>query len=309
MNLSQLRYFRKLAEVQHFTRAAERLYITQPALSNSIKQLENELGVPLFEQYGRNVRLTKYGREFNEYVSEGLDVIDKGIQIAQEHANSLSGTIDIGTIFTVQSDYLPALLRTYRGIYGTQVDVRLYQGLTQGFLEKLEDGTYDVAICAYADNCPDIEFIPVLTQDLVAVLHEDNPLAQQEYISLDDLGKTKIVTYRPETSIGSEVRDLISDLDLDIKQWCDEEITLGGEVAVNPDLLGLSLDTLGLSPFPQLKRVPFENNAGRGAHQVYLAYRKNAHKTRAVENMIALAEHMEWDGVKSYVDKAFLVEE
>ncbi|MEF2560312.1 MAG: LysR family transcriptional regulator [Eggerthellaceae bacterium] len=309
MNLSQLRYFRKLAEVQHFTRAAERLYITQPALSNSIKQLENELGVPLFEQYGRNVRLTKYGREFNEYVSEGLDVIDKGIQIAQEHANSLSGTIDIGTIFTVQSDYLPALLRTYRGIYGTQVDVRLYQGLTQGLLEKLEDGTYDVAICAYADNCPDIEFIPVLTQDLVAVLHEDNPLAQQEYISLDDLGKTKIVTYRPETSIGSEVRDLISDLDLDIKQWCDDEITLGGEVAVNPDLLGLSLDTLGLSPFPQLKRVPFENNAGRGAHQVYLAYRKNAHKTRAVENMIALAEHMEWDGVKSYVDKAFLVEE
>lgn len=309
MNLSQLRYFRKLAEVQHFTRAAERLYITQPALSNSIKQLENELGVPLFEQYGRNVRLTKYGREFNEYVSEGLDVIDKGIQIAQEHANSLSGTIDIGTIFTVQSDYLPALLRTYRGIYGTQVDVRLYQGLTQGLLEKLEDGTYDVAICAYVDNCPDIEFIPVLTQDLVAVLHEDNPLAQQEYISLDDLGKTKIVTYRPETSIGSEVRDLISDLDLDIKQWCDDEITLGGEVAVNPDLLGLSLDTLGLSPFPQLKRVPFENNAGRGAHQVYLAYRKNAHKTRAVENMIALAEHMEWDGVKSYVDKAFLVEE
>lgn len=309
MNLSQLRYFRKLAEVQHFTRAAERLYITQPALSNSIKQLENELGVPLFEQYGRNVRLTKYGREFNEYVSEGLDVIDKGIQIAQEHANSLSGTIDIGTIFTVQSDYLPALLRTYRGIYGTQVDVRLYQGLTQGLLEKLEDGTYDVAICAYADNCPDIEFIPVLTQDLVAVLHEDNPLARQEYISLDDLGKTKIVTYRPETSIGSEVRDLISDLDLDIKQWCDDEITLGGEVAVNPDLLGLSLDTLGLSPFPQLKRVPFENNAGRGAHQVYLAYRKNAHKTRAVENMIALAEHMEWDGVQSYVDKAFLVEE
>lgn len=94
MNLSQLRYFRKLAQVQHFTRAAEELFITQPALSNSIKQLEGELGIPLFEQHGRNVRLTKFGKEFNEYVSEGLDVIDKGIQVAQEHANSLSGTID-----------------------------------------------------------------------------------------------------------------------------------------------------------------------------------------------------------------------
>lgn len=48
MNLSQLRYFRKLAQVQHFTRAAEELFITQPALSNSIKQLEGELGIPLF---------------------------------------------------------------------------------------------------------------------------------------------------------------------------------------------------------------------------------------------------------------------
>ena len=144
MNLSQLRYFRKLAQVQHFTRAAEELFITQPALSNSIKQLENELGVPLFEQQGRNVRLTKYGREFNEYVTEGLDAIDKGIQIEREHANNLSGSIDIGTIFTVQSDYLPALLRRYRSIYGTHVDVRLYQGLTQGLVENLEDGTYEI---------------------------------------------------------------------------------------------------------------------------------------------------------------------
>ena len=191
MNLSQLRYFRKLAEVQHFTRAAEALFITQPALSNSIKQLENELGVPLFEQHGRNVRLTKYGKEFNEYVSEGLDVIDKGIQVAQEHANSLSGTIDIGTIFTVQSDYLPALLRTYRSIYGTRVDVRLYQGLTQGLLDRLVDGTYDIAICAYAEGLPDIEFVPVLTQDFVAVVHKDNPLAQRGEIKVSDMRKAE----------------------------------------------------------------------------------------------------------------------
>ena len=308
MNLSQLRYFRKLAEVQHFTRAAESLFITQPALSNSIKQLENELGVPLFEQHGRNVRLTKYGMEFNGYVSEGLNVIDKGIQIAQEHASSLSGTIDIGTIFTVQSDYLPALLRTYRSIYGTQVDVRLYQGLTGSLLEKLEDGTYDIAICAYLDNYSDIEFIPVLTQDYVAVVHRDSPFAHCEYITVADMQKTGIVTYRPETSIGREVKALISKFDLDIRQWCDDEITLGGEVSVHPDLMGISLDTLGLAPFPELVRIPFEGNAGHGRHQIYLAYRRNAHKTRAVENIITLAEHLQWDGHVATLDDAFLAE-
>ena len=221
MNLSQLRYFRKLAQVQHFTRAAEELFITQPALSNSIKQLEGELGIPLFEQHGRNVRLTKFGKEFNEYVSEGLDVIDKGIQVAQEHANSLSGTIDIGTIFTSQADYLPALLREYRCRYGTHVDVRLYQGLTQGLIEGLTDGTYDIVIAAYVENRPDLEFIPVLSQNLVAIVHEESPLTKKQSISLKDLKNTEIVTYRPETPVGAEVKDLLSSYGLEACQWCD----------------------------------------------------------------------------------------
>lgn len=61
MNLSQLYYFRKLAELEHYGKASEELFITQPSLSNSIGNLEKELGVPLFERVGRNVRLTSYG--------------------------------------------------------------------------------------------------------------------------------------------------------------------------------------------------------------------------------------------------------
>ena len=294
MNLSQLRYFRKLAQVQHFTRAAEELFITQPALSNSIKQLEGELGVPLFEQHGRNVRLTKLGREFNEYVSEGVDVIDKGIQVAQEHANSLSGTIDIGTIFTLQADYLPALLREYRNRYGTHVDVRLYQGLTQGLLENLEDGTYDIVIGAYVENRPDLEFVPVLKQNLVALVHEENPLASRESVSLSEFKDTEIVTYRPETPVGEEVQKLMEEYGLKVCQWCDDEITLGSVVAVGPELVGITLDTLGLAPFPHLVTVPIEE-VEPGFHPVFLIYRKSAHKTRAVENIISLAGSLKWD--------------
>ena len=102
---------------------------------------------------------------------------------------------------------------------------------------------------------------------------------------------------------------MIENFNLTIKQWCDDEITLGGEVSVNPDLLGISLDTLGLAPFPELKRIPFAGDAGKGAHQIYLAYRKNAHKTRAVENMIALAQHMQWDGKQGKVDESYSTSE
>ena len=81
MNLSQLYYFRKLAELEHYGKASEELFITQPSLSNSIGNLEKELGVPLFERVGRNVRLTSYGAEFNEHVCVALSEIDKAIDL------------------------------------------------------------------------------------------------------------------------------------------------------------------------------------------------------------------------------------
>ena len=98
MNLSQLYYFRKLAEVKHYTHAAEELFISQPTLSNSISQLEKELGIPLFKREGRTIKLTRYGAEFYEYATEALNALEKGIALAKEHAGSPTGSIDIGAI-------------------------------------------------------------------------------------------------------------------------------------------------------------------------------------------------------------------
>ncbi|MGN0301955.1 MAG: LysR family transcriptional regulator [Anaerotardibacter sp.] len=289
MNLSQLRYFRKLAQVQHYTKAAEELFITQPALSNSIKQLEKELGIPLFESQGRNVRLTKWGREFSSYISEGLDIIDKGIQIAQEHADNLSGIIDIGTIFTVQSDYLPGLLLEYRNQYGSQVEVKLYQGLTKTLVEGLENGVYDLVICAYVDNKPNLEFIEILRQDLVAVVDAQSPFAEKDEISLSELQDYAIVTYRNETPVGASVENVLRSYELPVRQRADDEITLGSFVVSNPSCVGISLDTLGLSPFHTIKKLRIKE-IPKGFHPVYMAYQKGAYKTRALENMIELGK-------------------
>lgn len=287
MNLSQLRYFRKLAQVQHFTKAAEELFITQPALSNAIKKLEEELGVPLFEHHGRNVRLTKYGKEFDRYVCEGLDIIDRGVQVAQERAHSLSGAIDVGTIFTARSDYLAQLISEYRRQYGTQVDIKFYQGLSQGLVDNLENGLYDLTICAYVENRPNLQFIPLMYQDLVVVVDEGHELASRASVSFEDLRASKIVTYRPEVPLGREVGEVLRRNRLGAEHWCDDEITLGNMLLSNSQLVGLSLDTLGLSPFKQLKTIPIEG-LERGFYPLFLAYRKNSYKSRAVENMISL---------------------
>ena len=100
-------------------------------------------------------------------------------------------------------------------------------------------------------------------------------------VYVDELKNTEIVTYRPETPVGAEVKELVSAHDLTVRQWCDDEITLGSVVDVEPELVGISLKTLGLAPFPQLHTLRIKE-VEPGFHPVYLIYRKNAHKTRAV---------------------------
>ena len=80
MNLNQLQYFVTLAHIEHYTRAAEKLTITQPSLSHAISSLEQELGTRLFERQGRNVVLTKYGRMFMQYAEEALAILDTGVR-------------------------------------------------------------------------------------------------------------------------------------------------------------------------------------------------------------------------------------
>ena len=127
MNLSQLYYFKKLAELQHYTRAAKELYIAQPTLSDAISSLEKELGVALFCRDGRSVKLTSNGSEFYRYVSDSLRSLDDGIDAMNRRKTQLGGTVSLGATFTVQDDYLPTLLKAYREHVGDEVRIETYR--------------------------------------------------------------------------------------------------------------------------------------------------------------------------------------
>ena len=105
MNLNQLQYFVTLAHIEHYTRAAEKLTITQPSLSHAISSLEQELGTRLFERQGRNVVLTKYGRMFMQYAEEALAILDTGVRKTKA-MTSLSGEGLISVIFILKEQNL-----------------------------------------------------------------------------------------------------------------------------------------------------------------------------------------------------------
>lgn len=293
MNLSHLYYFRTLAEYEHFTKAAEHLFVAQSTLSNAVANLETELGVTLFERQGRAVKLTKYGREFQSSVVEALNVLDKGIARAREQAERLTGTIDIGTVYTVQGDFLPALVRAYRATYGPGLVVNLSQGLTLPLIEDLERGRYELVFGAKLDSKPELTFIPVLTQKLIALVHRDHPFAQSEAISLADIAQERcpVVTYRDGTPVGKQVAPLTQGLT--VVDEADDEITIGSLVDTDPAAVGLVLDTLGIAPFDNLVAVPLADVPG-DFHTVCLIYRSCAYKSRAVETFIEFTKRFTW---------------
>ena len=183
MNLAQLYYFRTLAKFEHYGKAAEALYITQPSLSNSIKNLEKEIGVPFFERVGRNVRLTEYGEEFNKHICCALDEIDKAVEIMKAYNSGLSGRIRIGTVISIQRNYLPRLLSSFKGAFGDDVVFDIYQGTTSECLKGLADGKFDVVFCGKMDRFDDIEFVPQFSQNVVLAVNSYNELADREMVS------------------------------------------------------------------------------------------------------------------------------
>lgn len=99
MNLYHLRYFVQLAHTRHYTRAAEQLCITQPSLSHAISQLENELGLPLFEKTGRNTELTRFGEQFLECAERTLSTLDEGVEELKRVSRG-EGLIRLGLLRT-----------------------------------------------------------------------------------------------------------------------------------------------------------------------------------------------------------------
>ena len=114
MEWQQLEYFQMLAKIQHMTKAAEQLSISQPALSRSIARLEDELGVPLFERQGRSIRLNRYGELFVKRVHNIMREYQAGLQEIQQIVDPNHGEVSLGFLHTLGTNVVPDLIRHFR---------------------------------------------------------------------------------------------------------------------------------------------------------------------------------------------------
>lgn len=204
MELRHFRAFAAVAEELHFGRAAARLYVAQPALSQQIKHLERDLGVQLLERTTRQVRLTNAGAVFEEHARRVLAEADRARESVLLAEQGERGEIRVGLTGVTTWRLLPRMSRAYRERFPL-VRLELHPAVFSGaHLDALTVGGIDVCFIR-APVPPPLASRVLLDEDLVAVLPEEHRLARRSSVALADLAEEKFVSYPARQ--GSSLRD------------------------------------------------------------------------------------------------------
>jgi len=253
MELRSLRCFLAVAEELHFGRAAERVGVTQPSLSQQIARLERELGTSLFTRTSRQVRFTPAGRALLPGARRALTEADRAARAAREAAAGASGELAIGAIGSALNGVLPLFVRAFAARSpGVAIDFRQLDTAEQ--LAALQDHRLDAGFIRSAEPVPGLEISALLSEPFVAVLPADHPLAARARVPLASLAAEPFVLWPRQVSIGFHDELIAACRQLGFSPQVRYEAR-GAET-----LLGLIAAGLGVSVQPE----PYRNLARAG---------------------------------------------
>ena len=186
MELRHLRYFVVVAEELHFRRAAERLHMSQPPLSQQIRALEEEVGATLLLRNQRRVELTAAGVVFLERARQILADVEDAARQARRVQRGEVGRLAVGFVGSAMYSFVPDLLRRF-GEHAPDVTLRLHEMGTTEQLRQLEDGRLDVGFLRAARSRPELKIEIVAEEPVIAALPDLHPLAAKPRLTLADL--------------------------------------------------------------------------------------------------------------------------
>jgi DNA-binding transcriptional LysR family regulator len=194
IELRHLRYFLAVSETLHFGRAAEKLGMAQPPLSQQIRNLERNLGYALFDRTTRGVKLTRVGLFFLERARGTLAKMGDDIEMARRLGSGLEGALTVGFAGSVMFTGLPKAIRLYRRMH-PNVELRLREGATEEQMPFLLDGTFDLGFLRDGEAREGLTMETILREPFVAVLPARHKLAAKAAISPAALKDEPFVLY------------------------------------------------------------------------------------------------------------------
>ena len=214
MTLSQLRYFSTLAKVQNFTKASVKLYISQPALSKAISDLESELDVRLFDRDSRQVRLTIYGERFLKYIDKALEEVDKGQKELDRLRKTAQNEVTIGCTYSMLSVIVRELLKDFAPDHK---EIRVHykpEKTNRAVMEDLLKSETDIAFVYEED--PRVNETVVWRQHIFAEMLQSHRLASKAVVTPHDLQSENIIVPSEEASLRRFTDEFFKDCTEDI---------------------------------------------------------------------------------------------
>lgn len=216
MDLRHLRYFVAVADEQNFTRAAEKLHISQPPLSRQIQDLEEELGLPLFERGSRPLKLTEGGRFFYGHATRLLEQAAQAIRTTKRIAQ-MQRRLVIGFVPSTIYGALPRLVRLFRAAQ-PQTELALVEMSSVEQIEALKNGRIDVGFGRVRLDDPSVKREILREEPLVAAIPMEHELAvERRPLSLTEIAKHDHLVYprNPRPSYADQVLTLFRDMGLE----------------------------------------------------------------------------------------------
>ncbi len=239
MELRHLKYFVAVAEELHFGRAAAKVQITQPVISDQIRRLEEELRVKLFFRTKRTVQLTEPGKIFFKEAQQILERVEKAVSAVQKAERGELGSLTIGYTGPALYTLLPEIIKAFRDRY-PQVELVLKEICTNEQVEALNSGEIEVGFL-HPPIEGDFESISIMTEKMILALPEDHPLTTFTQVPISKLSDQSFILFPQQ-----EGPYLYSRI-LSICQQAGFSPKVVQEVTPQPTMIGLVAAGIGVS--------------------------------------------------------------
>jgi LysR family hydrogen peroxide-inducible transcriptional activator len=243
MEIHQLRYFVAVAEEGSFSRAAARVRVAQPSLSQQIRKLEAEVGQPLFDRLPRSVVLTEAGHCLIDYARKILSSIDDARRCVGELKGEIGGKLAVGAIPTIAPYVLPKLVRKFQEHYPA-VTLEIVEDVTDGITRRIEAGELDVALASTCQPSPTLRRESLGNEPLLALVPEGHPMAKKTQVEMDDLKSQRFLLLHEMHCLSRQVHHLLESRHL------QPEIALAGSQLGT--IANMVAAGIGVSIVPQL---------------------------------------------------------
>ncbi len=285
MTLNELRYVVAVAQDKNFRKAAEKCFVTQPALSLAIQKLEEELGLQIFERGKAEVSVTPLGFQVVEQAQRVIEEAAKVKEIAKQGKDPLLGTLRLGVIFTVGPYLLPSLIPALRKL-APHMPLEIEENTTAQLEALLRNGKLDAIIIALPFGDSSVATLPLYDEPFVVVVPYEHPWAEKSYVKPKELAKERVLLLNSGHCFSNQVMEACPELSRksgDIQQGNSLE-TIRSMVAS-----GLGITVLPLlactdrSQSKLIRAIPFSNPAPN--RRIALAWRRSFAREKVIETL------------------------